>query len=378
MLSIKSSCPSKQIEKITGLSGFGIWEFNFGGTAYTVQLLADSHGSTEGICKQCTDYKCVHLTHFIEEQLKCSDIATHLYLEMPFVFANERVEDDTNSINPETDYISNILYNIGRFARKRHYPHALVHYVDVRLFGSFELLELADGYFTANRKFNSDVYEKNIQPMKDALNLDFSSWKTTVDKIFDVYVFSDNFVKDYATNMPNIFKILPKLHLHGNKWWVEETSFIGGKGRVPIVRKEILKLNMKAQDLIIEYAKLLRTKLKSFKYFKKEDGIKELVKRNFSLQKAETINAFLGSALIEIYTMARMFRKFDVDENENRKNVMLYLGSGHINHFETWFLPLLREFTHVKETQKLVVNEDHNADDFRCTHIKKNISLDLY
>jgi hypothetical protein len=378
MLSIKSSCPSKQIEKITGLSGFGIWEFNFGGTAYTLQLLGDSHGSNEGLCNICTNSKCEHLNTFIENQLKCSDIPTHLYLEMPFVFQNESVEDDTKFEDPKLDYISNITHNIGKFARTKNYPKALVHYTDTRRFGSFELLHLAEGFFTSHRKFDTDLYEKNIQPMKDALHLDFTSWKQTVDKIFQVYVYSDNFIKDYQKNMPNLFKVLPTLHINGNKWWVEETSFMGGFGRVPIVRKEILKLNTKAQELIIEYAKLLQNKLKSLKYYEKEDGIKELVQNNFLEKKADVINVFLGSALIEIYTMARMFRTFDIDEYENRKNVMLYFGTGHIGHFETWFLPLLREFTTVKEIQKVIINNDDNENEFRCIHMKKNISLDLY
>ena len=375
MLNITSSCPSQTINRISGPSAFGLWEFTFGGTDYTLQLVGDFHGSIEGSCYPCNDKKCKYISSFIEDQLKCSDIPTHFYLEMPFIYANEYVEDETNEFDPKRDFMGDIIFNLGKSARKKSYPNALVHYTDLRMFGSLNLLQVAEGYVSDHRKFDSTLYDKNITPMKKALKLDFSSWEKAVDNIFEVYVYSNNFLKDFQKNMPNIFKIMPHLHFQGNNWWVEETSFMGGFGRVPILRKEILKLNTKAQELIIEYAELLQEKIKSMKFYKKESDIIQIIIEDFRVEPAEIINVYIGSALIEIYTLARMFRTFDIDENEKRKNVIFYFGNAHILHFNTWFLPLLKEYTHVNEKQKF--SKAKEGGQKRCAHIKKNISIDL-
>lgn len=374
MLTVTSSCPSEEIERISGATSFGVYEFNFGGTNYTLQMIGDKHGSTEGTCLECTNSKCVHVTNFIKDQLKCTDIPTHLYLEMAFIYANESVEDEIKAQDPNGDFIENVRYHIGGFARTKHFYKAYVHYVDLRIFGSLNLLELAENFFSLHRKFDDAVYAENIAPMKEAVNLDFPSWKISVDKIFEVFVYSNNFLKDYKKNLPNLFNIMPLLHFKGNNWWVDETSFMGKEGRVPIIRKEVLKLNTQGTELIMQYARLLHEKLRSLKYFKNEPEMKQTLLREFKNQPAEIVNTYIGSALMEIYTIARMLRTFDIDKREKRKNVIFYFGQAHLQHFNTWFIPLLKEYTNVKEVQKLNFSSGKEE---RCSHIQNNISLDL-
>lgn len=319
-------------------------------------LFGDEHHSMDKSCDNCNDIdvSCYDISRLIRDiiQNKGTYEFTDIYLEHPFMTVVPR---DL----PDIGYISEI-YNVFKdcFRKNRSCKHSYntrFHYVDIRK--SHEQPLIFEEYVTNIRL--SKVYGEikyYEQPdteyiiTTDILMEALYGHTFLADKLFKIYIESDNYVEDtYKLFYPTLKKIRT-LYTDSN---IELDYIINILMYKNKIRKQLYGLE---QDGLSDMADNIRAYIYEIynKGRKETQSIYKVWKTtmnmfyNNSITSKQLLNMLdistqittqITYLLMDIYTLARMFRKF---KSGNRKHiesndVIIYAGNAHIQTYVNFF-----------------------------------------
>lgn len=221
----------------------------------------------------------------------------------------------------------------------------------------------------------------NQEEYRKAMIFDFGgkSWSYMIYNLYQLFIFAPNFLVCLNRFMPAMNRYLSSVI--NNRWFDDETTIFNGL-RIHKIRATMLKIRDDVSlGIITKYSILCAKRTSNLSYFKNEDGengIKKRISDNFPLKNniksfMNDISSIATSGLLEIYTLSRSFREFQIDENESKKNIILYLGDSHVNHISHFLMPILRELA---DNSKLIV--EYFEQNIRCTEIKLKNDKDFH
>lgn len=345
-------------------------------------LCGDEHGSNSGMCLKESG------TYDIDDVMRIwsySGISGDIYLE------NWRMlyEDDIYSMNSNAP-----IERTNRYAtihNKLPLGSVKFHSGDVRYLPNVETI-LIDSWaivqylrslrgLKVNRKIN---LSETIPSFLDPLSPSFDQ-KLVVENVvkrINLYMYSDNFISDampYLSTTKKIditeysenTKIIKHVSIKDISDEEKEsllktgTSLIEGK-RVHKIRKQFLLCSKEMQIPLEKYYiyRLEKIKDKFDSYFKSSNGIIPHSQSRESLTGTKRIDIIylnilvsVNLILIDMYLLCRMFKNIHMYKS---KNIMIYVGDTHANHYRDFFDNFLK-------CERI----DSSSDAFRCQNVSQ-------
>ena len=313
------------ISRLSGPVNAFFVQFTIDGETFLLQAFSDVHFSLHNTCEDCRTRECSTISEYLLQNLARTEVATHVFVESMFITRNK-----TQLTAPmPTDFLSIVRQDLETHTRRARFHNGFVHYTDFRFTGLLARITIDDAV------------------LYTGIASDCPTWTTAVNHLFQLMIWSDNFEV-------SLCELFPKIQQRCNEklkgiWWQQEVSLNEETGGAYIhkISKEIRKIELPvARKVVLAFARICQNRLCDLSYFRTEEPtLGQRILRAFEqpTTRGHTINLYIGSALLEIYTMARMFHCFDTNEPGQLRNMMLYFGDAHIMHFYDLFIPLVKE-----------------------------------
>ena len=301
--------------RISDIKSFYSSSFLLDGTMWHLELIGENHtrGRTPG-CHECkADEHCFDIREYISTTLRHVRTETHFLPEIPFIGrdGSGHVHDD-----------GSVLGDFAHIPATNDAGPVFYHYTDFRFIGIMKGLEdLAIG----------DL--ENIFPFSTE-----KSWNRSIDHVFDIFT--------NARRSGGIMEVMGDELVAAMYLRTCPQDVTKSGCNCPLIHK-IEKAILRLRD---PYASLMRSIIGAYReYYKSRRHVvlEELStlctskrQRVYMYYRRYFIADMLGS-LVEIYTLARMFR--DYDTKGTIKTGIIYMGNAHIKHLIHLVVPILKE-----------------------------------
>lgn len=371
------------------------------GQQFVIHIMGDRHDENKGLCLRCADRNCARVTDFVNKLVHCSNCkcsSVHLFLEWGYI-TKIRKEPYTYKYS-NIDEMARTSNDFATIVRTKHHSCMYAHYTDFRTGPLSRILEgtlmYIQGHMTED--LGKPSWAHTRIGLMYALAMDFgwiypvfpdrsttkktkeklaqanyeNWWKIAIDKLSQIYFFSDNAGEDLKRIFPatnSFFESTEAKRNHLNDAWQsvlgQELSVYQGR-TMHRVRKSLERMAYPTvKSRLWRYVKDSIAELKSAKAFGyldrdgQEDhqnlagifdpqllGVFDLMTQyNQDAEKfastvqrlTELITTEFVGLVMEVYVLSRFFREFDIDVDKRVKQGVFYFGQYHTNHMWKFF-----------------------------------------
>ena len=262
-------------------------------------LLGDSHTYNHGCTKKSDD-----VISFIDAQVRTSTCFVDLYLEIPYIW--EKEGRSVRVINTWMAHLHDKYWDCFTWTKHCHIGNLRAHYVDLRNFPNDNFIKTKQIIIALYYKHPITHYSKEI---KDVLNDNISK------KIF----------KNQDTVINHIVSIVKKTKINKQIENIED----------PKVKKAVKKYIKFWYKEVGAYVDLDIISWSNIEKILKGKAPRRLV------EKMYFVIAMLPASLMDLYTIARMFRKFDDKPGKYSlpaRNIIVFAGSFHTHRYRNFLI----------------------------------------